>query len=133
MEPLSTFEKCTAIKNSLLTRVGEALTYESWSDSFRIENLKDIHATLTRWEKAHGSFKINPQDLSYEEMKELGFAVWDKENPIRLIPIWLFPFLCDEFESESIDGTKHTTLAEVNNDHRFGCIAYGVVPLWEKQ
>lgn len=133
METLSTFEKCKTIRNSLLIRAGESLTYKSWSDSFRLENLRDIHSTLTRWEETYGSFKINPQDLSYEEMKELGFGVWDKENPIRLIPIWLFPFLCDEFESESINGTKYTTLAELDNDHRFGFLAYGVVPLWEKQ
>jgi hypothetical protein len=127
METLSTFEKCKTIRNSLLTRVGEAMSY-SWSNEFKVENLNDIHKSLKHWEEKHGSFKINPQDLTIEEMKELGFGSWSEESKMRLIPIWLFPFLCEEFESTSISGSKHLKLSELDNDHRFGCLAYGVVP-----
>ena len=127
METLSTFEKAKAIRDSLLKKAGEAITY-SWSNDFKIKNLNDIRELLTNWEEEYGSFKINPQDLSIEEMKELGFGSWSEESEMRLIPIWLFPFLCEEFESMSISGSKHSKLSELDNDNRFGLLAYGVVP-----
>lgn len=125
---MTTFEKAKAIRNSLLTRVGESLSYKSWKDDFRLSNIMNVHETIPKWEEKYGSFKINPNDLSVEELDELGFGRWSDELPIRLIPIWLYPFLADNFESTSISGSKHTTLAEVDDDHRFGCLAYGVLP-----
>ena len=127
MIKMTTFDKCKAIRNSLLTRVGEALSY-SWSSDFKIENLNDIHKSISYWEKERGSFKINPNDLTKEEAGELGFGIWSKESEIRLIPIWILPFLCDTFDSESISGEKHTSLKELDSDHRFGCLAYGIIP-----
>lgn len=128
MKALSTFEKCKAIRRSLLIRAGEALSYSCWSDSFKLDNLKNIFESLGQWEKEYGSFKINPNDLTAKQMNELGFGRWTKEDPMRLIPIWLFPFLCEKFECQCIDGSKHTNLSELDNDHRMGCIAYGVIP-----
>ena len=127
-EQLTTFEKAKVIRKILLTKVGESLTYESWSNDFRLNNIQDIHKTLEKWEEESGSFKIDPTDLSFEEMIELGFCSWSAESPMRVIPIWLFPFLADEFESESILGSKHSKLSEIDNDHRLGCLAYGVIP-----
>ena len=127
-EKLTTFEKAKAIRNSILSRVGESLTYKSWTDEFRLSNIQDINKTLIKWEEEYGSFKINPTDLTIDEMKELGFQSWDEENPIKLIPIWLYPFLAEEFESESISGSKHYKLSDLDTDQRFGCLAYGVIP-----
>ena len=124
---MTTFEKAKVIRTSLLTRCGEAMNY-SWSNDYKIENLNNIHESIEHWEKEEGTFKINPQDLTLEEMKELGFGKWSDEDKIMLIPIWLFPFLCEEFESISIGGTKHSKLSELDTDHRFGCLAYGVIP-----
>ena len=124
---MTTFEKAKVIRTSLLTRCGEAMNY-SWSNDYKIENLNNIHESIEHWEKEEGTFKINPQDLTLEEMKELGFGKWSDEDKIMLIPIWLFPFLCEEFESVSIGGTKHSKLSELDTDHRFGCLAYGVIP-----
>jgi tetratricopeptide (TPR) repeat protein len=72
-EVVGQLEKAKAIRNSLLKKAGEAITY-SWSNDFKIKNLNDIRELLTNWEEEYGSFKINPQDLSIEEMKELGFG-----------------------------------------------------------
>ena len=127
-EQLTTFEKAKAIRTNLLTRVGESLSYKSWSNEFRLSNIQNINELLEIWEENHGSFKIDPTDLSFDEMIELGFGSWSEKNPMRLIPIWLFPFLCNEFECESISGSKYYKLSEIDNDHRFGCLAYGVVP-----
>ena len=127
-EQLTTFQKANAIRRSILIRVGESLSYKTWSNDFRLTNIEDIHKTLEKWEEESGILKIDPTDLSFEEMIELGFGSWSEENPMRLIPIWLFPFLADEFKSESISGSKHSKLSEIDNEHRFGCLAFGVVP-----
>jgi predicted AAA+ superfamily ATPase len=50
-EQLTTFEKVKAIRRSLLTRVGESLSYESWSNDFRLTNIQNIHKTLKKWEE----------------------------------------------------------------------------------
>lgn len=125
---LTTFDKAKAIRNSLLLRVGESLSYESWSNNFRLTNIQNVHKTLRIWEEEYGSFKIDPTDLSFEEMIELGFGSLSENSTMRLIPIWLFPFLADEFESTSILGSKHYKLSEIDNDHRSGYLAYGVTP-----
>ena len=127
-EKLTTFEKAKAIRRSLLIRVGETLTYKTWSNGYRLKNIQGIHKALQEWERKDVSFKIDPTDLSFKEMEELGFGTWSKGSKFKLIPIWLFPFLSDEFESESISGSKHFKLSEIDGDHRFGFIAYGVVP-----
>lgn len=128
MENMSTYEKCKRIRQSLLTRVGEALSYNNWHDEFKLKNIVNIYDSINSWEESCGSFEINPTELSVEEMKDLGFCSWSKDNPILLIPLWIYPFLASEFECESISGSKHFKLSELDNDHRFGCLAYGVVP-----
>jgi hypothetical protein len=125
---LSTFAKIKAIRTLLLNKIGQTLAYKNWSDEFKISEINEIPTIVKEWEKNDGSFSINPNDLSSEQMDELHFSKWSDESPLRLIPLWLFPFLCDEFDCESIDGSKHTKLSELDNDQRFGYIAYGVVP-----
>lgn len=128
MTELTTFEKAKAIKKTLLRLVGESLTYETWSDDFKLSNIKSINKTLETWSKEYGTFKINPNDLSEKEINELEFGKWSDDSLVRLIPIWLYPFLADEFESISISGSKHLKLSDIDNDHRFGYLAYGVIP-----
>lgn len=128
MPELSLFEKCRAIKRTLLNRAAESISMKTWSDDFRLKNLYEIHTTVAGWEKEYGSFKIDPNQLTEEELTKLEFGRWEEGNPLRLIPLWLFPFLAETLETISIDGTKHSTLAELDNDTRFGCIAYGVIP-----
>lgn len=126
---MTTFEKCKAIRNILLIRLAETISY-NWDDSFKLKQLsvEDIKETVNRWEKEHGSFLIDPRDLTTEETKELGFGSWSKESQIKLIPLWLFPFLIEEFECESINGKKYNLKSDLDTDHRFGCIAYGIIP-----
>jgi hypothetical protein len=124
----STFEKVKAIRTLLLNKIGQTLAYKNWSDEFKMSEINEIPTIVKKWEKNDGSFSINPNELSSEQMDELNFGNWSGESPIKLIPIWLFPFLCDEFECESIDGDKYTKLSQLDNDQRFGYIAYGVVP-----
>lgn len=124
---MTTFEKCKAIRNSILTRCGEIMSYQ-WDDHSKVSNIMDIHKSISEWETKHGSFKIDPNDLTEDEMVKLGFSSWSEESKIKLIPIWLYPFLAEDIETESISGSKHTKKSEIDNDHRFGLLAYGVIP-----
>lgn len=125
---LSTFAKCESIRNGLLIRVGESLSYKEWSPAFKLENIENIHTSVSSWERQHGSFKIDPNDLTEEQLISLGFARWSEQLPIRLIPIWLFPFLAEEFECYSIGGIKYNKKSAIDSDHRMGALAYGVLP-----
>lgn len=73
--------------------------------------------------------KVNIAELTAEQMDDLGFIRWSEENPMRLIPLWLYQFLPDEIETECIDGEKFVLKrADMDNDHRLGWLAYGIWP-----
>lgn len=124
--PLSTFDKCKKIKNLLLTQIGDALSYESWSRELVSDSFKSMPDYFVKWKKNHKDFKIDPTDLTLNEMDELGFGRHPKKRGMRLIPIWLFPFLADEFECEDLSGKKYSELYKMDNEHTSGFLPYGV-------
>lgn len=123
---LTTFQKCLNIQSQILQRATSALCY-NWSNEFKLSNLLEVKDVVERWQEKGQSYKINPNDLSTYQMRVLGFSKWDKKSKLMLIPFWLYPFLADEFECTSISGSKHTKLSEIDNDQRFGFLAYGVI------
>lgn len=126
---MNTYEKCWAIRNLLLTKVGESLAYSGWSDEYKLSNIVGTNKTVKRWEKDYGSFKIDPNGMTDKELSDLGFGLWSEKSNARLIPIWLLSFLADEIAVETIGGSTITiNPSEYDNDHRFGCLAYGVIP-----
>ena len=122
----STYDLCKWIRKATLTHAAEVIAY-NWDADFSRENLKALPEKL---KKAKGFRLIDPSDLTEAEMKDLGFAMWDEGNPIRLIPLWLKPYLADRIEAGSIDNGKPREIetASMDDDHRFGCLAYGVIP-----
>ena len=66
--------------------------------------------------------------LTREEAKELRFMRWDEDMPdLYLIPLWLLPVVPIGTELTSIGGEKVIyDGTNVDNDIRFGCIAYGI-------
>jgi hypothetical protein len=123
---VDTFELCKAIRKAIVNRAAEVMTYKGWSDEFCAEQIREI----PEWVKGSENFRpIHPAELTAEQMKELGFCGWSEESSLMLIPLWLLPFLADEFEGGCIDGETRTFKRdELDNDHRFGCLAYGVIP-----
>ena len=68
-------------------------------------------------------------ELNAEQMDDLGFGGWSEENPMRLIPLWLYQFLPDEIETECIDGKKtRLKKSEMDTDNRYGMLAYSILP-----
>ena len=118
------YEKCQIIRSAIVNRASEVINYNNWNDEFATKHIRELPDRLIEQ-----IGKVDITQLSASEMKELGFGRWSEENPMFLIPLWLLKFLPDEIESTCIDGEK-TVLktSEMDNDHRYGCLAYGIFP-----
>ena len=122
----STFEIAKNIRQIIVNGAAELMNYTDWGADFVALQIRKIPERLknTDW-----FVPINPADLTEAEMQELGFGKWAEEDPMFLIPLWLFPFLADEVDCGCISGEKRRMKkTEMDNDHRFGCLAYGVMP-----
>lgn len=121
-----TYELCKRIRHIVVIRAAEVMAYRKWSDQFAADEIRNIPKMI----KDQSWFKpVDPSLLTAEQMTDLGFAPWSKDTPMRLIPLWLLPFLVDVVECRSIDGnTLRILRQDMDNDHRFGCLAYGVFP-----
>lgn len=124
---MTTYELCLAIRWRIMQRAGGALTYLNWSNDFAAQQLRELPGKLMK----DPDFKpLDLSELTSEQMDDLGFGKWDEGNPLRLIPVWLFPFLPDEVNCGSIDWDAPSIIKKVDmdNDSRCGCLAYGVYP-----
>lgn len=81
--------------------------------------------------------RVDVTGLTTEQAAELGFGLWSKDNPIYLIPFYLYDFLAYGQVLESFDGdvvtvslgyNNITNSNYIDNDYRFGCLAYGFRP-----
>ena len=123
---MTAYELCQNYRRIILNRAAEVMNY-TWDPEFCALQIREIPEVLKGKE---GFELIDTNDLTEEQMKNLDFGLWSEENPIRLIPLWLYPFLKEEFASGDIsDGPVHMVKkSEIDTDHRFGCLAYGVMP-----
>ena len=114
------------VRTIMMNRSAEVMNYLSWSSDFCAEQIREIPEKI----KSYDWFTpINPSELTKDQMKDLGFGKWSDEDPMYLIPLWMFPFLPEEINCGCIDGVKLVVKkSEMDNDHRFGCLAYGVMP-----
>ena len=125
---MTTYEKCKAIRRMIINRAAEVMAYDNWSDDFAVKQIRKFPDELSK-QTGEKYFGIQPAEMTDKQLEELGFGRWSDETPMRLIPLWLMPFLADEIETECIDGVKKLTKkSEMDNDNRFGCLAYGVIP-----
>lgn len=109
----------------LANRVSETTQYENWSDKFYRKEIKEANQKFVKEIKNH----IDWDNLTEEDCKALRFGKWDEESGIYLIPLYLFPIIpiglkvyCISGDEIVNDGTN------LDNDIRFGCIAYGIKP-----
>lgn len=113
------------IRNYIVRRSAEVMNY-SWDDKYSAEYIKKIPEIV---QKELGLKTVDVSKFTSEQMDDLGFGRWEENNPMRLIPLWLFQFLPEEIETKDINGkTEILKKSEMDNDHRFGCLAYGIIP-----
>lgn len=104
-------------------KVAETVQYTSWDDEFcrkEINRSTDIFVNELR---KHIDFS----NLTREEAVSLRFGKWDEDSGLYLIPLYLLPIVPIGTELTSISGdTVIYDGSNVDNDVRFGCIAYGI-------
>ncbi len=111
---MTTYEKCRTIRNMTMNCAAK--------------QIRNFPNEVKKMKDGKDLFGIQPGEMTDKQCEELGFGKWEENNPMRLIPLWLMPFLSDEIETESINGKKYTKKSAIDNDNRFGCLAYGVIP-----
>ncbi|MEG2503083.1 MAG: hypothetical protein RSB44_00175, partial [Carnobacterium sp.] len=119
------------LKNSLLIAAGEALNY-SWDSEYKIKNIQSmIQYSIDDIDKLLKG-RLKTLKITHIEMNALNFGVWDDKSDLRLIPIWLAPFINQDVQVTSISGNT-TILKDADRDHRGGYIAFGVEPIEEEE
>lgn len=104
--------------------VAETVQYESWSDEYCRQSVKNATGVfLSAMEKY-----IDWGNITREEALGLGFTLWSADQPdLYLIPLYLLPILPIGTEVTCINGrTFIYDGTNIDNDVRFGCIAYGI-------
>lgn len=96
---------------------------ETWSKEFRSDKVDDFYNGIR---SRDGYRHINPRELSKQELLSIGGAAWDGSGLV-LLPLWMLFHLPDEIELTSITGeTRVFRRGDIDNDERFGCLAYGI-------
>lgn len=114
------YEMATGIRAKILESAAEALVYNY------IAGFTDCVEHI----KALKDFKpVDINALTQQELSDLGFRDWD-ENGLALIPLWLLPFISETFTGACINDSKVKVFVtkDIDNDNRFGVLAYGVYP-----
>lgn len=120
---MDTYQKCKAIQAGILRVASEAMLYQTWEATFVKSRIQGIP-----WMLDHVGL-VDPNDLTENELIDLGFGRWSQDSPMYLIPLWLFPFLAHKIKARCVNGEEREYLrSEMDNDNRFGCLAYGIVP-----
>ena len=123
---LTVFEKCKAIRNLYLRGIGEITTYSNWSNDIKLKNILDIPTIIDNWKDKYGDFRsLNLEELYEDELVELGFSNWSVDNPIKLIPLWLYPYI-DKNNTYININNKNISGKDLDDDHRMGSLSYGI-------
>lgn len=109
----------------LANRVSETTQYENWSDEFCRKEIKKASQKFVDEMQKH----LDWDNLTEDDCKELRFGKWDEESGIYLIPLYLFPIIPIGLKVYSISGDEIVNDGtNLDNDTRFGCVAYGIKP-----
>lgn len=130
---LTPFEQAKEVRRSMAMAAADAVIYRSWPDDFRLSQIRDKNDRLRALCRG-----IPLDGLTVAECDELGFGRWSSETPLRLIPTWLYPHLrygdtVTSFTGRAIVVSEDYTNPDsgegyVDNDARFGCLAFGIIP-----
>ena len=114
MEPM-TFEQLSSF---LLSQMTKFILYK---DEPKLEYIQE---------------QLNQHEIPSEEWlnldmataKLLGFQLWEEDSNLMLIPGYLYQFIPAGLELYSISGEKeqYQSYDDLDNDTRFGCLAYGI-------
>ena len=112
------------VRQAIVNRAAEVFCY-SWDADFSSERIKEIPSVFSKSEYFRN---VDPNEMTKDQLVNLGFQMWDDESRLMLIPLYVYPFLKDEIMCGSISDKEACLMktSEIDIDHRFGCLAYGV-------
>ena len=121
---MSDYDFLLMVRQTIINRAAEGFSYSLDADflSKRIKEIPDVFS------KSECFRKVDPNEMTKEQLLDLGFQKWDEDSGLMLIPLYIYPFLKDEIMCGSISDicSRLIKVSEIDNDHRFGCLAYGV-------
>lgn len=112
------------IQQRLMRTLAMAMTYTSWSTEYKLKECAEAFSP----DAGFGRGAVTPltiadlKTLSRETLYQYGFGNFDGD--LILIPLHFVPFIKGDEEVIDIMGDK-TTLAAMDKDVRYGCIAAG--------
>lgn len=121
---MSDYEFLLNVRQAIVNRAAEVFCY-NWDADFSSERIKEIPDVFSKSEYFR---KVDPNEMTKEQLVDLGFQKWDEDSGLMLIPLYIYPFLKDEIMCGSISDICSLLIkvSEIDIDHRFGCLAYGV-------
>ena len=121
---MSDYEFLLQVRQAIINRAAEVFCYK-WATDFSSERIKEIPDVFSKSEYFR---KVDPNEMTKEQLVDLGFQEWDEESGLLLIPLYVYPFLKDEIMCGSISDTysRLIKVSEIDIDQRFGCLAYGI-------
>lgn len=123
---MTTYELCRHIRRIIVNKAAGVMLYnQSWG---AVSCMDEIALAAEKIKKMEDYRDLQLAELTLTEMTELGFGRWSEESTGRLIPGWMFPFLPNEIKTSCMDGSAVLRKSEMDNDTRFGCLAYSVTP-----
>ena len=126
MSKPTTFQICQMIMLATATRAAEPIAYSSWDSEFAIKHIRDLPNRLIG---SPDFSPVDPNELTLEEMKNLGFRKWSNKTNLMLIPLYLLPYLKEGITVTDISDNQYYFFRDgADNDHRMGLLAFGVVP-----
>lgn len=107
----------------LINTVSQTIIY-NWDNNLKMQENEKAFETFYKELEKYVDFK----NITVDEAKELRFQKWSDEQPdLWLFPLYLAPIIPEGLEIEYIDGTKGIYEKDkMDNDIRFGCVAYGI-------
>lgn len=118
------FEQLKSIRNYLLGTVGSLLCSQVGSNE-KILMLENARRTILNHYPP-----VHPEHLTDYQLNELGFPLSSSYDTLRMIPVWVYPFLSESVETICIlDNSKHFCKNDIDPESVYGILAYGVVPL----
>ena len=121
---MSDYDFLLMVRQAIVNRAAEVFCY-NWDADFSSERIKEIPGVFS---KSKYFRKVDPNEMTKDQLVNLGFQRWDDESGLLLIPLYVYPFLKDEIIGGSISDicARLIKVSEIDLDHRFGCLAYGV-------
>lgn len=100
--------------------IADISTYDSWTDSFCREEIKDLYSELIKYFKG-----VDFTQFTINELKKLDFGMWD--DNIILMPSWAIDCITEGQLLTSIDGEDiiYNSDRKLGKDTRFGLTAFG--------